>query len=196
MTEGLYEKLCGAKPAYNTYFTVMNDTGEEAQKELGEKLMAMEGVQALSFVKDTRESFGNTVKNLNYVVALIIVSAAALAFVVLYNLTNINITERIREIATIKVLGFYDSEVSAYVFRENILLTLIGDAVGLVAGIWLHKFVIQVAQTDSVMFGRNLPFWCFAAAFVMTVIFALMVDFIMHFRLKKISMVESLKSVE
>lgn len=196
MTEGLYEKLCGAKPAYNTYFTVMNDTGEEAQKELGEKLMAMEGVQALSFVKDTRESFGNTVKNLNYVVALIIVSAAALAFVVLYNLTNINITERIREIATIKVLGFYDSEVSAYVFRENILLTLIGDAVGLVAGIWLHKFVIQVAQTDSVMFGRNLPLWCFAAAFVMTVIFALMVDFIMHFRLKKISMVESLKSVE
>ena len=196
MTEGLYEKLCGAKPAYNTYFTVMNDTGEEAQKELGEKLMAMEGVQALSFVKDTRESFGNTVKNLNYVVALIIVSAAALAFVVLYNLTNINITERIREIATIKVLGFYDSEVSAYVFRENILLTLIGDAVGLVAGIWLHKFVIQVAQTDSVMFGRDLPFWCFAAAFVMTVIFALMVDFIMHFRLKKISMVESLKSVE
>lgn len=196
MTEGLYEKLCGAKPAYNTYFTVMNDTGEEAQKELGEKLMAMEGVQALSFVKDTRESFGNTVKNLNYVVVLIIVSAAALAFVVLYNLTNINITERIREIATIKVLGFYDSEVSSYVFRENILLTLIGDAVGLVAGIWLHKFVIQVAQTDSVMFGRNLPFWCFAAAFVMTVIFALMVDFIMHFRLKKISMVESLKSVE
>ena len=196
MTEGLYEKLCGAKPAYNTYFTVMNDTGEEAQKELGEKLMAMEGVQALSFVKDTRESFGNTVKNLNYVVALIIVSAAALAFVVLYNLTNINITERIREIATIKVLGFYDNEVSAYVFRENILLPLIGDAVGLVAGIWLHKFVIQVAQTDSVMFGRNLPFWCFAAAFVMTVIFALMVDFIMHFRLKKISMVESLKSVE
>lgn len=196
MTEGLYEKLCGAKPAYNTYFTVMNDTGEEAQKELGEKLMAMEGVQALSFVKDTRESFGNTVKNLNYVVVLIIVSAAALAFVVLYNLTNINITERIREIATIKVLGFYDSEVSAYVFRENILLTLIGDAVGLVAGIWLHKFVIQVAQTDSVMFGRNLPLWCFAAAFVMTVIFALMVDFIMHFRLKKISMVESLKSVE
>lgn len=196
MTEGLYEKLCGAKPAYNTCFTVMNDTGEEAQKELGEKLMAMEGVQALSFVKDTRESFGNTVKNLNYVVVLIIVSAAALAFVVLYNLTNINITERIREIATIKVLGFYDSEVSAYVFRENILLTLIGDAVGLVAGIWLHKFVIQVAQTDSVMFGRNLPLWCFAAAFVMTVIFALMVDFIMHFRLKKISMVESLKSVE
>ena len=196
MTEGLYEKLCGAKPTYNTYFTVMNDTGEEAQKELGEKLMAMEGVQALSFVKDTCESFGNTVKNLNYVVVLIIVSAAALAFVVLYNLTNINITERIREIATIKVLGFYDSEVSAYVFRENILLTLIGDAVGLVAGIWLHKFVIQVAQTDSVMFGRNLPLWCFAAAFVMTVIFALMVDFIMHFRLKKISMVESLKSVE
>lgn len=196
MTEGLYQKLCGAKPAYNTYFTVMSDTGDEAQKELGEKLMSMDGVQALSFVKDTRESFGNTVKNLNYVVILIIVSAAMLAFVVLYNLTNINITERIREIATIKVLGFYDSEVSAYVFRENVLLSLMGDAIGLGLGVWLHKFVIQVAQTDSVMFGRTLPFWCFAAAFVLTLIFALLVDFIMHFRLKKISMVESLKSVE
>ena len=196
MTEGLYQKLCGAKPAYNTYFTVMSDTGDEAQKELGEKLMSMDGVQALSFVKDTRESFGNTVKNLNYVVILIIVSAAMLAFVVLYNLTNINITERIREIATIKVLGFYDSEVSAYVFRENVLLSIMGDAIGLGLGVWLHKFVIQVAQTDSVMFGRTLPFWCFAAAFVLTLIFALLVDFIMHFRLKKISMVESLKSVE
>ena len=117
MTENLYEKLCGAKPSYNTYFTIMKDTGDEAQKEMGERLMSLDGVQALSFVKDNRESFGNTVKNLNYVVILIIVSAAMLAFVVLYNLTNINITERIREIATIKVLGFYDNEVSAYVFR-------------------------------------------------------------------------------
>lgn len=196
MTENLYEKLCGAKPSYNTYFTIMKDTGDEAQKEMGERLMSLDGVQALSFVKDNRESFGNTVKNLNYVVVLIIVSAAMLAFVVLYNLTNINITERIREIATIKVLGFYDNEVSAYVFRENILLTLIGDAIGLGAGVWLHRFVIQVAQTDSVMFGRTLPLWCFAAAFVLTLIFALLVDFIMHFRLKKVSMVESLKSVE
>ena len=196
MTENLYEKLCGAKPSYNTYFTIMKDTGDEAQKEMGERLMSLDGVQALSFVKDNRESFGNTVKNLNYVVILIIISAAMLAFVVLYNLTNINITERIREIATIKVLGFYDNEVSAYVFRENILLTLIGDAIGLGAGVWLHRFVIQVAQTDSVMFGRTLPLWCFAAAFVLTLIFALFVDFIMHFRLKKISMVESLKSVE
>lgn len=196
MTENLYEKLCGAKPSYNTYFTIMKDTGDEAQKEMGERLMSLDGVQALSFVKDNRESFGNTVKNLNYVVILIIVSAAMLAFVVLYNLTNINITERIREIATIKVLGFYDNEVSAYVFRENILLTLIGDAIGLGAGVWLHRFVIQVAQTDSVMFGRTLPLWCFAAALVLTLIFALLVDFIMHFRLKKVSMVESLKSVE
>lgn len=196
MTENLYEKLCGTKPTCNTYFTIMSDTGDEAQKEMGEKLMSTDGVQALSFVKDNRESFGNTVKNLNYVVILIIVSAAMLAFVVLYNLTNINITERIREIATIKVLGFYDSEVSAYVFRENILLTLIGDAIGLGAGVWLHRFVIQVAQTDSVMFGQTLPLWCFAAAFVLTFIFALLVDFIMHYRLKKVSMVESLKSVE
>ena len=153
-------------------------------------------VLALSFSASAKESFADTVSNLNYVVLLIIVCAALLAFVVLYNLTNINITERIREIATIKVLGFYDNEVSAYVFRENLLLTLMGGGVGLFLGVWLHKFVITVAQSDSVMFGRDLPLWCYAAAFVMTLVFAVMVDFIMFFRLRKVSMVESLKSVE
>ncbi len=196
MTETQYERLTGETTDYNVAFTRMADNGETAQEELSQKLMIYDGVLALSFVRDTKESFGDTVKNLNYVVYLIIASAAMLAFIVLYNLTNINITERLREIATIKVLGFYDGEVSSYVFRENILLTLMGDGVGLFLGVWLHKFVIQVAQTDVVMFGRDIPWWCFVAAFILTVVFALAVNGIMYFKLRKVSMVESLKSVE
>ena len=135
-------------------------------------------------------------ENLNYVVILIIVCAAALAFVVLYNLTNINITERIREIATIKVLGFYDEEVSSYVFRENIILSILGAGTGLLLGKWLHSFVMSVIQTDDVMFARFIPLWAYASAFVMTIFFAFAVNWLMYFRLKKVSMVESLKSVE
>ncbi len=196
MSENLYEKLCGKAPEHNSVFTKMSDDGETAQSELASELIGYDGVMALSFVRDTKEAFGNTVGNLNYVVILVIASAAMLAFIVLYNLTNINITERIREIATIKVLGFYDGEVSSYVFRENVLLTVMGGAVGLALGIWFHGFVMDVAQTDSVMFGRGIPIWCFASAFAMTILFAFMVNFIMYFRLKKVSMVESLKSVE
>lgn len=196
MTENLYKALCGEEMKINTVFTIMSDDGKDAQFDLANDLTGYKGVLALSFSRTTKDSFGDTVENLNYVVILIIACAAALAFVVLYNLTNINITERIREIATIKVLGFYDREVSAYVFRENIILTLIGDAVGLFLGIWLHKFVLNVAQTDIVMFGRDLPYWTFIAAFVVTVLFAIIVNWIMFFKLKNVSMVESLKSVE
>ena len=196
MTENLYKALCGEEMEINTVFTIMSDDGKDAQFDLANDLTGYKGVLALSFSRTTKDSFGDTVENLNYVVILIIACAAALAFVVLYNLTNINITERIREIATIKVLGFYDGEVSAYVFRENIILTIIGDAVGLFLGIWLHKFVLNVAQTDIVMFGRDLPYWTFIAAFVVTVLFAIIVNWIMFFKLKNVSMVESLKSVE
>lgn len=196
MTEELYTSICGDEMKANMVFTTMSDDSAEAQFDLANDLTGYKGLLALSFARTTRESFGDTVENLNYVVILIIACAAALAFVVLYNLTNINITERIREIATIKVLGFYDREVSAYVFRENIILTLMGDAVGLFIGIWLHKFVLNVAQTDAIMFGRDLPYWTFIFAFVVTVIFAIIVNWIMFFRLKKVSMVESLKSVE
>ena len=196
MTESLYEKLCGEEPKTNGVFVIMSENGEKAREELANVLMENESVLALTFSKDSMESLQEVVENLNYVVVLIIFCAAALAFVVLYNLTNINITERIREIATIKVLGFYDNEVSHYVFRENIILSIIGSGAGLFLGTWLHAFVMATIQTDDVMFGKIVPFWAFAAAFAMTVFFALMVNGIMHFRLKKISMVESLKSIE
>ncbi len=196
MTPQNYRETAGTMPKYNTVFTVMSDDGETAQDNLAHTLTEYDGVLALSFSRTTMQSFSDTVKNLNYVVVLIIVCAAALAFVVLYNLTNINITERIREIATIKVLGFYDREVSAYVFRENIILSILGAGAGLLLGKGLHLFVLNAIQTDEIMFGRSLPPWVYLAAFVMTVAFALLVNGIMFFRLKKISMVESLKSVE
>ncbi len=196
MTPACYEKYFGELPVPNIILSNMTDTSEDSRDSLASELIDLPAVLALNFAQVSRDNFGDIIKNLNYVVLLVIASAALLAFVVLYNLTNINITERIREIATIKVLGFYDREVSAYVYRENLLLTLMGDAVGLVAGIWLHRFVISVAETDAAMFGRTLPPWCFIAAFVMTLVFSLFVNWIMYYQLKKVSMVESLKSVE
>ena len=196
MTPACYEKYFGSEPAGNIILTVMTDTSKESRDKLASQLIDEPAVLALTFAQDSRDNFDDVIQNLNYVVILVIISAALLAFVVLYNLTNINVTERIREIATIKVLGFYDREVSAYVYRENMLLTLMGDAAGLVLGIWLHRFVISVAETDAAMFGRTLPPWCFISAFLMTIIFSLIVNWIMYFVLKKISMVESLKSVE
>ncbi len=196
MTSDLYFDICNAKPIMNSVFTIMSDNSLESRNALALDLMEYESVLALSFSETAIQSFNDTVDNLNYVVILIIVCAAALAFVVLYNLTNINITERLREIATIKVLGFYDGEVAAYVFRENVILSFIGAAVGLVLGVMLHSFVLSVIQTDEIIFGRSLPLWVFAAAFVMTIFFSALVNFIMYFRLKKVSMVESLKSIE
>lgn len=196
MTPGLYEELSGEDFAENSVFTIMSDDGKEAQDKLANTLTEYDGVLALSFSKTAMESFSDTVENLNYVIVLIIVCAAALAFVVLYNLTNINITERIREIATIKVLGFYDGEVSAYVFRENIILSIMGAGVGLILGKALHTFVLSAIQTDDIMFGRDVPVWVYLISFAMTIIFAMLVNGIMFFKLKKISMVESLKSVE
>ena len=127
---------------------------------------------------------------------VLIVSAGALAFVVVYNLTNINITEREKELATIKVLGFYDSEVAGYVYRETAALTLIGTGVGLVLGMALHQFVIRTAEIDMVMFGRAVypPSYLYAA--VLTVLFSVLVNLVMYRKLKNISMVESMKAPE
>ena len=114
----------------------------------------------------------------------------------LFNLTNVNISERIREIATIKVLGFYDKEVSAYIYRENILLTIIGLIVGLGLGVVFHKFIIVTVEMDYVMFGRNISLFSFIIASILTMIFALLVNFAMYYKLKNVQMVESLKSVD
>ncbi|WP_410078719.1 FtsX-like permease family protein, partial [Ruminococcus sp.] len=130
------------------------------------------------------------------IVILLIVCAGGLAFVVLYNLANINITERVREIATIKVLGFYDGETSAYIYRENLISTIVGIIVGLAAGKILHYFVVITSEVDLVLFNRQLVWWAYVLGALLTLAFAFIVNLVLHFKLKKIDMVESLKSVE
>ena len=134
--------------------------------------------------------------SLDAIVILLIVCAGGLAFVVLYNLANINITERVREIATIKVLGFYDGETSAYIYRENLISTLVGILVGLGAGKILHYFVVITSEVDLVLFNRRLVWWAYVLGALLTLAFAFIVNLVLHFKLKKIDMVESLKSVE
>ena len=134
--------------------------------------------------------------SLDYVVILVIACAAMLAFVVIYNLNNINITERIREIATIKVLGFYKEETNSYVFRENIILTLIGSLVGLVIGHYLHAFIMNQIQLDTVAFDVHVTPFSFGLSVVLTLLFNQLVNFFMSKKLERIDMAESLKSVE
>ena len=129
-------------------------------------------------------------------VIVMILAAGALAFVVLYNLTNVNISERLREIATIKVLGFYDKEVSAYVYKENVLLTIIGILVGLILGVFLHRFIMVTAEPNEIMFGRTIGVFSYIYAFGITMLFSALVNWAMYYKLKAVKMVESLKSVD
>ena len=152
--------------------------------------------QSVSFTEDLKETFSNMLEKIDTIVVVLIVSAGVLAFVVLYNLTNINITERVKEIATIKVLGFYDKEVSAYVYRESIALSIIGTLVGLVLGIFLHMFVIRTAEVDAVMFGRTIKTMSYVYSALLTMVFSCLVNLVMHRKLRSISMVESMKAPE
>ena len=162
----------------------------------GAKLMEIEGVSAVSVIQTFRDRVTQMMSALDYVIALILICAGALAFIVLYNLTNINITERIREIATIKVLGFYASETDAYVFRENVVLTAISCIVGIPLGQLLHSFVMAQVQIDMISFNVHIAPISYVFSIAMTFVFALIVNFAMHFRLIKINMAESLKSIE
>ena len=163
---------------------------------LSKKLFKIDNINGVSFNTAAKETFHHTIKNLNYVVLIMILSAGALAFVVLYNLTNVNISERIREIATIKVLGFYDNEVSAYIYRENIILTIIGTGVGIILGKILHQFIMITVEIQSMMFGRVISNKSYIIAAILTIILSCFVNFVMYYKLKNIKMVESLKSVD
>ena len=150
----------------------------------------------ISYFSGIKDNFGDLIASLNIITVVLIVSAALLAFVVLYNLINVNISERIREIATIKVLGFYDNEVEMYVYRENIVLSIIGSLVGLVLGVFLHRYIMNVIEMDDVIFPHKIFWYSYFISVAITIIFGLMVNLAMKKRLKRIPMVESLKSVE
>src|SRR5699024_10808231 len=161
-----------------------------------EKILKQDGVMNVTYTNSIEDQLNTMLKSLNLVIVVLIISAGMLAFVVLYNLNNINITERRRELATLKVLGFYDNEVSSYVYRENILLTFLSILIGMGLGWILHRFVITTVEVDVVMFGRVINWQSYLYSALFTVAFSLFVNWVMYYKLKKIDMVESMKSVE
>ncbi|MBD5140201.1 MAG: FtsX-like permease family protein [Ruminococcus sp.] len=175
---------------------LMNMTDENASDQLSEVLLEHEAVLGISYSSGGGDKFRDLVDSLALIVVAIIASAGALAFVVLFNLSNINVNERIRELATIKVLGFFDGEVAAYIYRENILSTIMGTGAGLILGIFLEKFVVQTAEVDAVMFAPGIAAYCFFAAAAISVFFSVLVNITLYFRLKKIDMATSLKAIE
>ena len=196
MSAASYTEGFGAEPEWNAVMTRLTDDSEAARSDLSARLLELDEVGSLSFTADTEAMVLNMLESIDAVVVLIIVCAASLAFVVLYNLTNINIAERVKEIATIKVLGFYDREVDAYVNRESVALTLIGALFGLTGGVALHRFVILTVEVDAVMFGRSIQPLSFVYALALTILFSTVVNLVMGRRLKHISMVESMKAPE
>lgn len=197
LSEADYKEIFGAAPVYNIiYFKNGITSVGEKSEEFSEFMLKTDKVLTVNINASSMSKIHDVMSIMDLVTVVLIISAGALALVVLYNLTNVNITERIREIATLKVLGFYDNEVSAYVFRENIVLSLIGGLVGLGLGTALCMFVIQTAEIDEVMFGRTIHPLSFLWAFLVTAAFSIFVNLLMSRVLKKISMVESLKSVE
>ena len=196
MTPPCYEKTFGEKPEYSSTVYTMKEDAESDLETLGNAILKYPAALSISYTSSTAGQVERMLGSLGAVIWVLIISAGMLAFVVLYNLNNINITERQRELATLKVLGFYDGEVSQYVFRENVLLSFIGILAGAVFGILLHRYVITTVEVDAVMFGRNIKPISFVYSGIITFGFSMFVNMVMHFKLKKINMVESLKSVE
>lgn len=180
----------------NIIFAYADASDKEARDTIASTLLANDEILSVNFTDGLSESFDNMISKINYIVYVLIIAAGALAFIVLYNLININIAERMREIATIKVLGFYDREVYSYVFREIGILTLIGALAGLVVGVFLHRFVIKTAEMEMVMFSRTIEPASFLLAILLTAVFCIIVSWVMTKKLKSINMVESLKSNE
>ncbi len=194
LSEDYYRSVFLEEPEYNSVIITLQEGADH--KEFSHSLLDGGLIQMISSNEELFQQYRNVTDSLSYVVAVLIISAGLLAFIVLYNLSNINICERVREIATLKVLGFYDREVSAYIYRENNILTLLGTAVGLLLGTGLTAFVVHTAEIDSIMFGRNIYWPSYAIAAAITILFSLIVNWVIHYRLKKISMVESMKSID
>ena len=193
ITDETYKDAYG-EPEINSVFLLGKD--DQQPHEVGAKIMEVSNVSSVTVSEDFKSRIGNIMKSLDYIIILVIFCAGALAFIVLYNLTNINITERIREIATIKVLGFYPRETCSYVFRENLILTVISGLVGLPLGKALHVFIMTQIKVDLMNFDVRVAPLSYVYALIFTFIFAMTVNLVMRKKLDKVSMTESLKSVE
>ncbi len=196
MTPAYYEEVFGKSADANAYLLNFTSDDEETCGAIFERLLDLSGVVSTSRMRDTQDTYTHSMERVDFVVVIIILAAAALAMVVLFNLSNINITERQRELATIKLLGFYDGEVSAYVYRENIVLTVFGILMGCFMGHWLHIYLVRSTEIDLMMFGRQTAPSAYVYAAILTALFSLLVNVLAHFKMKKIDMVESLKSAE
>ena len=196
MTPVYYESVFGKAAEANAYLLNFTSDDTETCGAIFEELLSLSGVVSTSRMRDTQDTYMHSMERVDFVVVIVILAAAALAIVVLYNLSNINITERQRELATIKLLGFYDGEVSAYVYRENIVLTVFGIALGILMGHWLHVYLVHSTEIDLMMFGRKTDPMSYLYAAILTALFSFLVNLLAHFKMKKIDMVESLKSAE
>ncbi len=194
MNMDYYASVFGTRPAYNSLYAAnAEDTDETA---LGRKLMSQEGVAGVSFTSKNVATINSMIDALGMITVVLIISSALLSFVVLYNLSNVNISERLREIATIKVLGFYDNEVNAYIYRETIAITIFGALFGLGLGVLLHHTIMQMIAIKAVTFGNRIEPWTYVYSFLLTIVFSALVSIFVNMKLKRIPMVESLKSVE
>ncbi len=195
MSPAVYEAVMGESPVF-TKIICKAEAPLDERTALSNELLSVAGVEVVSYYDEIIETYRTMLRTVNAVVWVLIIAAALLAFVVLYNLTNINITERMREIATLKVLGFTPRETNGYIFRETILLTIIGALVGCVLGIGMESFVVVTAEVDEMMFGRDIHLVSFVIAFVLTIAFSFVVSLAMRPKIRAINMVESLKSVD
>ena len=196
VSESIFETWPTTAKTTSTYLLKTEKQTSAFERKLGSKLMDIKGAKSLSFYSALQKNFLDMIGSIKMIVVVLVISAAALAFVVLYNLSNVNISERLREIATIKVLGFTEKEVNQYVNRESVVLAFIGAIIGLFVGIGLHHLIMNLAELDDIMFGRTIAPTSFLISFVLTMVFAIFVNYVMKFKLRKIKMVESLKAVE
>lgn len=196
MTAETYQNIYGENPEYSDILILSDINTEASEEEFRSRYMNTDGVANVTFTSSTATRVHDMLKSMDTVIYVIVLAAGLLAFVVLYNLNNINISERKRELATLKVLGFYNEELSEYVLRENICLTLLGTLAGIGFGLLLHGFVIQTVEIDIMMFGRNVKNISYIYSILLTFCFSFLVNVAMHFKLRRINMVESLKSVE
>lgn len=195
-SESLYKSWNTNAKTTHIYLIKSKKTTKKFERNLGNKIMNIDGVQSVTFYSSLQKNFKDMIKSISYIVVVLVISAACLAFVVLYNLSNVNISERKREIATIKVLGFTRKEVDAYINRETILLTILGSLIGLGIGIGLHHLIMNLAEMDDIIFGRTINSISYVISFVMTIGFNAIINLCMHKKLNNIQMVESLKAVE
>ena len=196
MSKDLYNSLYNDSYEINVVFTINNELNEEQESNLLRDMISETYISSVTPVTNMRSIMDDAMSSLNYVVIVLIISSGLLAFVVLYNLANVNISERIRELATIKVLGFYDKEVYDYVARETVLLTIIGIALGLGLGYFLNSFILGTCEINILRFKNAIQPLSYLYPILITILFTWIVNIFTYLSLKKINMIESLKSVE